>query len=106
MNFIFATLLSFSAYSASSAQVVDVKVDESGYTPSEIKVNAGSTVELRLTRTTDETCATEIVVPSLKINKKLPLNQPVSVTLKDLKAGEIKFGCHMDLMLGGVIKVQ
>jgi plastocyanin domain-containing protein len=108
MKFLIALVLTFvsTAYAATAPQVFDVKVDEAGYTPSEIKVAPGSTVELRLTRTTDDTCATEIVIPSMKIEKKLPLNKPVSVTLKNLKKGEIKFGCHMDLMLSGVIQVQ
>ena len=91
---------------AGTPQTINVTVDENGYTPAEIKVAPGSTVILNLTRTTADTCATEIVVPSMKINTKLPLNKPVQVTLKDLKKGEIKFGCHMDLMLSGVIRVQ
>ncbi len=94
------------APAAPAPQIVKVTVDENGYTPSEIKVAPGSSVELQLTRTTEDTCATEIVVPSMKINKMLPLNKTVSIVLKDLKRGEIKFGCHMDLMLAGVIKVQ
>ena len=103
MNFLMMLVLS--AFAA-APQVVNVQVDEAGFTPAEIKAVAGSTVELRLTRTTDDTCATSIVVPSEKISKVLPLNKTVSVVLKNLKPGSIKFGCQMDMMLAGAIVVN
>lgn len=107
MKFLIALVLSVSTYAyAAAPQVVNVKVDESGFTPAEIKAPAGSTVELHLTRTTKDTCATSIVVPSMKIDQKLPLNKMVVVTLKDLKKGTIKFGCQMNMMLGGAVVVE
>ena len=103
---VFALAFSFSVHAFAAKQAIDVTVDEAGYTPAEIKVPAGSTVELRLVRTTDDTCAKEIVIPSLKINKPLPLNKRVVVVLPNLKSGQVKFGCHMDQMLGGAILVH
>lgn len=61
---------------------------------------------MKTTRKTDETCATEIQVPSKKITKKLPLNKTVTVNLGRLEKGEIRFGCGMNMMVGGIISVK
>jgi plastocyanin domain-containing protein len=116
MKLVIAALLVFSTHAFAAApmsasaptaiQAIQVTVDERGYTPAEIKVPVGSSIELEITRTTDDTCAKEIEIPALKISQKLPLNQTVSVRLNHLKAGQVKFGCHMNMMLGGVILVQ
>ena len=42
-------------------------------------------------------------IPSLKINRDLPLNQPVSVEIPAQPEGEIKFTCGMDMMEGKVL---
>lgn len=52
------------------------------------------------------TCATSVIIPSLKIRRNLPLNRQVVIDLGELKKGEIRFGCAMDMMLGGVITVR
>jgi plastocyanin domain-containing protein len=56
-------------------------------------------------RTSDATCATEVVVPSLKIKRALPLNQPVTLEFTPQKTGDIEFVCGMG-MLRGTIVVQ
>jgi plastocyanin domain-containing protein len=118
MKILIALLMASSAYAAApaatppatsqapSVHVVNVTVDESGFTPNEIKAKAGDTVELRLTRTTKDTCATSIVVPSMHIDKKLPLGKTVSVKLANLPKGTVKFGCQMKLMLSGNVVVE
>ncbi|MEZ4871969.1 MAG: cupredoxin domain-containing protein [Bdellovibrionales bacterium] len=77
-----------------------------GFEPSRIEVEANEKVTLNITRKTKVTCATEITIPSEKIEKELPLNKTVSVQLTPSKKGEIAFGCAMDQMLGGVIVVN
>ncbi len=52
---------------------------------------------------TNATCAREITIPSQKLKVELPLNQEVAVKVASLAKGEIKFGCAMDMMVGGVI---
>ena len=78
-------------------------VSDNGFEPSSLKVKAGSPVTLKVTRKTNETCAREITVPSQKLRVDLPLNKEVVVKIASLKKGEIKFGCAMDLMVGGVM---
>ena len=81
-------------------------VTENGFEPSSLKVKAGKPITLKITRKTNETCAREITVPSQKLKVDLPLNKEVTVKIAALKKGEVKFGCAMDLMFGGVMFVE
>lgn len=83
-----------------------MKVTDNGYEPSTLKVKAKTPVVLKITRTTNGTCAREITVPSQKLKVDLPLNKEVTVKIAALEKGEIKFGCAMDMMIGGVINAQ
>ncbi len=78
-------------------------ITEKGFEPSTLKVKAGTPVTLKITRKTNATCAREITVPSQKLRVDLPLDKEMTVKLASLSKGEIKFGCAMDLMIGGVI---
>jgi plastocyanin domain-containing protein len=62
-------------------------------------------VHLVVTRKTDATCATEIVIKDLNIKKELPLNKAVAIDFTPKKSGEIKYICGMDMM-GGKLLVQ
>src|SRR5690348_7720444 len=63
------------------AELLPVRADENGFTPSSIAVAAGHKLTLRFTRTSDQTCADKVVFPEAHIEKDLPLNQPVDVAL-------------------------
>lgn len=101
---VLTTFISF-AYGANSTEKVNINVTDNGFEPSQIKVKPGSDVELEVTRKTNETCATEISIPSKGIKKSLPLNKTVNIKLGQLKKGEVKFSCGMD-MISGVINIQ
>lgn len=64
-------------------------------------------VPARLTfvRTTDKTCGTEVVFPSLNIKRALPLDDAVVIEFTPAKSGDIAFACGMN-MLHGTIVVQ
>ena len=81
---------------------IPVSVTENGFEPSRIEVKHGEPVTLLVTRKTDQTCATEIVVPSRGITQSLPLNQTVRVALGPLKTGEVAFACGMDMEKGTI----
>jgi len=86
-----------------AANVVEVTVDGSGFHPDRITARAGQPVTLAITRTTNETCGTEIVIPSQGIDTKLPLNERVEVTLTPAAAGEVAFACAMDMHKGTIV---
>jgi plastocyanin domain-containing protein len=82
-----------------------MEVTGEGFVPALVKVKAGQPVKLVVTRKTDRTCATEIVIKEFGINKPLPLNQPVEITFTPIKAGKLRYACAMD-MIAGVIIVE
>jgi plastocyanin domain-containing protein len=82
---------------------VAVQVDEKGFTPSEVKATKGAPLSLIFTRTSDNTCAKEVVFPELKINKPLPLNSPVAITVPSGEAHAYKFQCGMAMYMGSVV---
>ena len=88
------------------AQIVDLSVTEKGFEPNTVNVGPGKSVVLKITRKTDSTCATQVQIPSKKIKKDLPLNKVVSIDLGKLEKGEIRFGCGMNMMQGGMIHVN
>jgi RND family efflux transporter MFP subunit len=87
------------------AQSAKILVNEQGFEPAKVSLRAGSPARLTFVRTTDKTCATEVVFPSLKIKRALPLNEPVLIEFTPAKTGEIAFACGMN-MLKGMVVVQ
>ena len=88
-----------------AAQVVEIAVTGQGFVPAAAKVKAGRPVKLVVTRRTERTCATEIVIKDYGVNQPLPLNQSVEVTFTPKKAGPVRYACGMD-MIAGVLTVD
>jgi plastocyanin domain-containing protein len=86
-------------------RVIEMQVTGEGFVPSQIKVKKGEKVRLVITRKTDRTCATEIVIKGYGINTPLPLDKAVTVELTPKTSGEIRYACSMN-MIGGVLFVQ
>jgi plastocyanin domain-containing protein len=53
-------------------------------------------------RKTDETCAKEVVIKDYGVNRKLPLNEPVTIEFTPRK-GDFTFACGMDMLKGKLI---
>lgn len=88
----------------SPEQVVKVQVTEAGFGPPQIKVKSGSHVILKVTRTTEQTCATEIQIKEKKIKQKLDVKgKEESIDLGVLKKGDIRSACGMDMISGHII---
>ena len=98
-------LVGFGANAADKApeEIVRVQVTENGFEPSNIKVKSGSHVVLQVTRSTDATCATQIQVKEKNIKKDLPLNKEVRIDLGNVKKGDVRFACGMDMISGHII---
>lgn len=87
-------------------KTVEMVVTEKGFEPVGVHLQHGQKVTLRITRKTEKTCATEVLVDGTDIDAKLPLNQPVEVSFTPSRAGELHFGCQMGQMVGGVFFVD
>jgi plastocyanin domain-containing protein len=85
---------------------VTMKVTDKGFEPQDLRVQKGQPVKLTITRVSDATCATEIVIDEHNIQTKLPLNEAVSVTFTPKTSGQLKYGCAMDKMIGGIIRIE
>ena len=79
-----------------------VTITEKGFEPSRVRVSADAPIRVTFVRTTDNTCAKEVVVPSRGLTRPLPLNEPVVVELPP-QAGEVAFTCGMDMLRGFVV---
>ncbi len=91
--------------SGKTGQAIEIAVTSDGFVPASIKVKHDQPVKLVVTRKTDRTCATEIVIKDQGINQRLPLNQPVVVEFTPKRAGQLRYACGMD-MIAGVIVVD
>ena len=79
------------SFAKEAIQTVTLIVTEKGFEPDQIKVKPGSHVILKVTRKTDQTCATQIKITEKKIKKDLPLNKEVSIDIGTLQKGDIRF---------------
>ncbi|HZF40935.1 MAG TPA: cupredoxin domain-containing protein [Blastocatellia bacterium] len=84
------------------AQTATVEVTDKGFEPSSLKLKAGAPAKVTFVRKTDGTCAKEVVIKEYKIERKLPLNEPVTVEFTPRK-GEFAFACGMDMVRGKLI---
>ena len=87
---------------AQAVRNVEIAVTEGGFGPSPVTIKKGEQVNLVVTRKTDRTCATEIVIPSLSVNKRLPLNTPVTIAITPTAVGTINYSCAMGMYRGAL----
>ncbi len=83
-----------------------VLAGEHGFAPSSLmlpKGPPGSMATVTFVRTTDQTCATEVVFPELDIKKALPLDKPVAVDLPGDAPRTLTFQCGMGMYKGELL---
>jgi plastocyanin domain-containing protein len=81
---------------------VRITVTQNGYEPWRVEARAGVPLTLVVTRTTDQTCATELVLPEYGIDRKLPLNEPVTITFTPARTGTLRYACAMKMFQGQI----
>lgn len=91
---------------AAGARTIELKVTEDGFQPGAITLKKDEPVKFVVTRVTDATCATELLIADTDIKAELPLNKPVEIAWTPTKAGKVKFGCAMDMMVSGMLLVE
>lgn len=93
---------------AADARSISIAVTRDGFVPKQIDVRHGETVSLVFTREVEHTCAKQVIVEldgHREVRRDLPLHQPVAVSLRFERAGELGFTCGMK-MLGGTLTVR
>lgn len=88
-----------------AGKTVQMTVTEDGYLPARIEARKGEPLTLVITRKTERTCATELVIKEYGVNQPLPLGKAVTVTFTPSKSGQVKYACGMD-MISGTLVVQ
>jgi plastocyanin domain-containing protein len=95
------------AGAAQAGRQIEITVTETGFEPREIKLKKGEAATLVFTRKTEHTCITAIDIPAEDVKKlKLPLNQPVALTITPKKAGVEAFHCTAMAMGNGKLIVE
>lgn len=114
-NAAFVLLLMFAAMQISVAgqtfknrqkaktQKAKVQVTDKGFQPASITLRRGVSAQVTFLRTTDATCAKEVVFADYGIKRELPLNKAVVISFTPKKAGEFTFSCGMNMMRGKLI---
>jgi plastocyanin domain-containing protein len=85
---------------------IRVTASEHGFSPDSLAISkgaAGSLATVSFVRTTDQTCATEVVFPELDIKRALPLNQPVAINVPSDSARTLTFQCGMGMYKGALL---
>ena len=80
-----------------------VVADEKGFHPSSIDLKKGGPGTLTFVRTTDDTCAKEVVFDELGVKKALPLNVPVAIEIPTDKDRSIAFTCGMGMFASKIV---
>ena len=89
--------------SAPGVRAVPIKVDDKGFTPSSVEVKKAEKVQLVFTRTSDDTCAKEVVFPEINLKKSLPLNTAVAIDVPTDTARTLTFQCGMSMFKSKVV---
>lgn len=82
---------------------VRVTVSTKGFSPNKVTVDKGTPLSLAFMRTTDETCAKEVVFPELNLRKDLPLNEPVVIEVPTTESRTLTFQCGMAMYKSAVV---
>jgi plastocyanin domain-containing protein len=88
---------------APGVQQTKVIVDDKGFTPSHVEVQKGKPASLVFVRTTEDTCAKEVVFPELKLEKELPLRTAVNIDIPTGDARTLTFQCGMAMYKSAVV---
>jgi plastocyanin domain-containing protein len=88
---------------ASKPGIINVIANDKGFIPGSVDVKKGAATQLVFMRTTDDTCAKQVVFPELKITKDLPLNEKVVFDVPVADARTLTFQCGMGMFKGKVV---
>jgi plastocyanin domain-containing protein len=98
-----STAAAVASASAAGVRAVAISVDGKGFTPSSVDTRKGEKLQLVFTRTTDDTCAKEVVFPEISVKKDLPLNRAVAIDVPTDAPRTLTFQCGMAMYKSKVV---
>ena len=99
-------LLNVPSSAQQTTQTAKVVITKDGFEPGSITLKPNVPAKITFLRTTNDTCATSIVINEYKIKKDLPLNEPVVIDIKPTKSGEFSFTCGMFMLKGKLVVTE
>lgn len=90
---------------ARSPTVVQLSISDDGVSPMAIPAKQGEPLRIAITRTTDSTCITHVVVKDYGIDQPIPLNETVNVDITPKATGKVRVACGMGMNFA-VLNVQ
>lgn len=88
---------------AEQRRQIELAVTEKGFEPTSLKVRRGVPLTLTITRKTDATCATAIIVADYGIQEDLPIDRPVQIAFTPARTGRLKYACSLGKTMGVII---
>lgn len=73
-----------------------------GYTPKKILLRKDVPAKLVFTRKDTSSCLEELILPDFGVQRKLPVNQDVTIDIKPDKTGRYTYSCGMHMFFGEV----
>lgn len=90
---------------APDTRTIAVAVNARGFSPASFEVETGSVATVVFTRTVEHTCVKRVVLgldAEHTVERDLPRNQPVAITLQFDRPGELSFSCAMGMRFGSI----
>ncbi len=91
------------ARAADKPRTVELAITDGGLVPAQVQVTKGQPVHLALTRKTDKTCMTEVVIADVGVKQALPLNKTVYADFTPAKSGSFRILCGMGMEFGKLV---
>jgi plastocyanin domain-containing protein len=88
---------------AKAPRTIEIAVTDAGLAPAEVKVAKGEAVHLGITRKTDKTCMTDLVIADVGVKQPLPLNKTVHVDFTPSRSGSFRILCGMGMEFGKLV---
>ncbi len=85
------------------SRTVKISVSKNGFSPSSIDAEAGHKLNLVFNRVDKQGCGDEVVFPSLKVRKKLPVGKDVIISFTPTASSQVNFTCGMGMMKGKIV---
>ncbi len=86
-------------------RVIEITLSNDGVTPRDVTAIKGEPLRLAITRKTNATCATQLVMQDYGISQPLPLNKTVLVDFTPKTSGRVRLLCGMGETIA-VVTVQ